>query len=114
MQLILAGLNTTLTYSGSYEIRIHGKQWFESAAPFVVADGLRYSVNGSAIFRGQVPAMDRQLLLKSQEPSQGSDVLGRFTAFDYVYFAGDTRMDLGIRSYQSAVVFSQVWVIQQW
>ena len=96
------------SYSGSYEISINGKPWFRSSPPFVVANGIRYSINNSAIFRRQLPDMDKELLLKSAEPRTGQDELGQFRGILYEYIAGETRIDLQIRSYQSAVVFSQV------
>ena len=73
-----------------------------------MADGLRYSFNATRVFRRELPDMDKKLLLKSQEPRAGSDDLGKYSGFLYEYFAGETRMDLEIRSYESAVVFSQV------
>ena len=97
-----------ISYSGSYEISINGKTWFRSAPPFVVANGLRYSISNFEIFRGQFPDMDKALLLKSAEPRTGQDEFGQFQGILYEYFAGETRIDLQIRSYQSAVVFSQV------
>ena len=104
----LPGFDTVTSYSGSYEISINGKPWFRSSPPFVVANGIRYSINNSAIFRRQLPDMDKELLLKSAEPRTGQDELGQFRGILYEYIAGETRIDLQIRSYQSAVVFSQV------
>ena len=104
----LPGFDTVTSYSGSYEININGKSWFRSAPPFVVANGIRYSISNSAIFHRQLPDMDEELLLKSAEPRTGQDNLGQFQGILYEYFAGETRIDLQIRTYQSAVVFSQV------
>nr|KAG5705753.1 hypothetical protein BaRGS_027412 [Batillaria attramentaria] len=78
-----SGLNSTLTYSGSYEIRINNKQWLNSADAFVVADGIRYGNNNSAIFSGQVPGVDSRLLLKSAQDRKGQDTLGDFRAMRY-------------------------------
>ncbi|KAK7495773.1 hypothetical protein BaRGS_00012993, partial [Batillaria attramentaria] len=104
-----SGLNSTLTYSGSYEIRINNKQWLNSADAFVVADGIRYGNNNSAIFSGQVPGVDSRLLLKSAQDRKGQDTLGDFRAMRYEYFAGETQVDMEIRVYDSMVVFSQTF-----
>ena len=57
----------------------------------------------------QVPKIDKILTYEGHGTViQGSDKLGTFTGYQYDYYANMTLIELQIRNYGDALVFSQV------
>ncbi|XP_025114451.1 uncharacterized protein LOC112576311 isoform X2 [Pomacea canaliculata] len=101
--------NVTLTYDGSFGIRVRNKPWFTSTTPFLVADGVRYGVQAPVVIPGMLPIMDAPLVLTDAEWADGKDALGSYTGVSYTYYANITRLLLTIRAYDSIVVFTQAF-----
>lgn len=106
--LSAAEFNVTLTYDGSFGIRVGDKPWFTSAPPFLVADGVRYGVEAFVVFPGEIPIIDAPLVWTAAEWVDGKDALGSYRGVSYTYYANTTRLLLTIRAYDSIVVFTQV------